>query len=1314
MPRVAEARRRGRSLRRIGSALLTILFLLGVLTALVDAVVLPLADVTARVDGDRLVLGDGAQATGVPGLGALVALMRSAWGGLAVLVLALAAAGLWCWPDLAGERTATWRVTVRRHVLAMTVVPVLVVVAAGWFLGSATLDDLRRARDTEDVVAAMPALLTATEAIQAEAGPVTDEAARAAAVTATDDALRTLSETLAGSAADAAGTATRAVAGAEQQVAAARTATDPAVARQEWESAARSLDDLAEGWAAEVRDPAVASALRAAVATDRLAGTIAGEHRRVTELVTALAQLPVVAPVPEDEDTDSRSGTDRDEDEAEPVVVPQVDAGLVRQAALAVAGVQAQRERAATALAVAGDALSLPAEDQVLADARAVIAAAEPTLIAEPARGGWAERAAAETAQLRDLAAAELDLAADDAATAEAEARTATLGVLAVGSLLVVLVLLVAVAVMRRLGTRRTVPVTPVPAAQPPAAAPAPQPDSPRPARPAPPTATPDPASSPTGLPMLIHVAQREQSLAARQLVVLDELEQSEVDPEVLSRLFELDNLATRSRRGAESVLVLAGSQTGRREREETALSDVVRIAAAQIEQYDRVRLELTDDPELVGHAVVPLAHLLAELLENATVHSDPLLPVRVGATLGPEGVELTVTDEGLGMDADERAAAAALVAGELPPEGRRLGLVVVGRLARSLGVRVEFPETGSGTVVRLRLPVSVVAAGSRPEGAGAGSGGAGPDGGVASGGEVRPDGWGPSGAEQAAAWGVAEPGATAVRAGLDGRVTTGRTGGVGGTVVGHEAQATSVATGDAQAEGSATASGAGTAATGASGNGAETQGSAGLGYGADALGTASVDRGGDVPATGGSGHISDTVTGGNSGTSAGSAASGSWGAPAGIAPNGFLGAANASLDTSADTATNQGASLRADTTSEVSSERRPHPATAAPERDAMPTPERGQRVVPAPGEVRVWDTRIRTIEQPAPIPAPVTPPSEDLTVWDTRPRQDRDPEPAAAPPVPESPPEVPAPRPELAVWDTRGREPIDSANGAGTGSGVMDLLSTPGTTSVGDTGVWAPAEVLDEATELPRRQVGTDGDQPYRPEVAAPAAVDALAVRGGAWSSRPRDPEGLRARFQRFRSGVRDGHDATGDPVATPAGGAGSGPAEHAKGGDGTPGEPAGGRSAGSLPGSVAAPGGEPPNPDGESAAMGGAVPTTAGVPSDHDALGGPPSAGTAVQDPSGGRASTDTAVQDPSGGRPSVGTAVQDLSGGRASTEAAEQDRSGGRPFAARTEQDPPGERPSAGTAEQDVPGVPPPAATADQATPAEHSGSAGESDQ
>ncbi|NKY22084.1 ATP-binding protein [Cellulomonas denverensis] len=952
VPAVAETRRRGRSLRRIGSVLLTVLFLLGVLIALTDAVVLPLADVTARVDGDRLILGDGAQATRVPGLGALVALMRSAWGGLALLVLALAAAGLWCWPDLAGERTATWRVTVRRHVLAMTAVPVLVVLAAGWFLGSATLDDLREARDTEQIVAAVPAVLTATEAIQSEAGPVADEAARAAAVTATDDALRALSGTLAGSAADGAGNATRAVTGAEQRVAAARAATDPAVARQEWESAARSLDDLAEGWAAEVRDPAVAAAIRAAVATDRLAGTIEGEHRRVAELVTALAQLPVVAPVVEDEDTDSGRGTDRDEEPADPVVVPEVDAGLVRQAALAVAGVQAQRERTAAALAVSGDGLALPGDDQVMADARAVIAAGEPTLIAEPARATWADRAAAQTTQLRDLAAAELDLAADDAATAEAEARTATLGVLAVGSLLVVVVLLVAIAVMRRLGTRRTVPVAPVPA--PPPVAPARTPE-PEPARPAPVDTPHASEPAPTGLPMLIHVAQREQSLAARQLVLLDELEQSEVDPEVLSRLFELDNLATRSRRGAESVLVLAGSQTGRREREETALSDVVRIAAAQIEQYDRVRLELTDDPQLVGHAVVPLAHLLAELVENATVHSDPLLPVRVGAVLGADGIELTVTDAGLGMDAAERAAAAALVAGELPPEGRRLGLVVVGRLARSLGAQVEFPETAAGTVVRVRLPVSVVAAGVRPEG------------------------------------------------------------------------------GDA----------------------------------------------GTPPH-----HVADDT-----------------------------------------------------------------PPGGAPEPDAMPTPERGQRIVPRPAEA--GDTGIRAVDPPAPVLAPAEPPAEDLTVWDTRPRQDRDPEPATAPPMPDRPAPLPAPSPDLAVWDTRGPQP----DGTGTGSGDP-APAIPDAAPAGDTGVWAPAELLDETTELPRREVGTDGEQPYRPEVAAPAAVDALAVRARASSSEPRDPDGLRARFQRFRSGVRDGLGEVED--AEPAA---------AAGGDGPP--------AGTLPSHDDAPGG-------------------------------------------------------------------------------------------------------------------------------------------
>src|SRR5450759_2111107 len=126
---------------------------------------------------------------------------------------------------------------------------------------------------------------------------------------------------------------------------------------------------------------------------------------------------------------------------------------------------------------------------------------------------------------------------------------------------------------------------------------------------------------------MFVNVARRDQVLLNRQLSFIDALERSEEDPKVLADLFRLDHLATRMRRNAESLLVLAGIDTGRRVRDAMPLSDVVRTASSEIEQYERVELELAVDPQMHGFNALGAAHLLAELFENATDFSEPEPP---------------------------------------------------------------------------------------------------------------------------------------------------------------------------------------------------------------------------------------------------------------------------------------------------------------------------------------------------------------------------------------------------------------------------------------------------------------------------------------------------------------------------------------------------------------------------------------------------------------------------------------------------------------------------------------------------------------
>ncbi|MEV7973702.1 nitrate- and nitrite sensing domain-containing protein [Cellulomonas sp. NPDC089187] len=216
---------------------------------------------------------------------------------------------------------------------------------------------------------------------------------------------------------------------------------------------------------------------------------------------------------------------------------------------------------------------------------------------------------------------------------------------------------------------------------------------------------------------MFVNVARRDQVLLGRQLAFIDSLERSEEDPATLANLFRLDHLATRMRRNAESLLVLAGIDSGRRLREAMPLSDVVRTASSEIEQYDRVQLDLGVDPLMHGFNALAAAHLMAELLENATLFSEPGTPVAVrtgevaAERSGDRQVLVTITDQGLGMSDEELDEANATIGSAAATDAigaQRLGLFVVARLAARLGATVTLSRVtdgGSGTVATVALP---------------------------------------------------------------------------------------------------------------------------------------------------------------------------------------------------------------------------------------------------------------------------------------------------------------------------------------------------------------------------------------------------------------------------------------------------------------------------------------------------------------------------------------------------------------------------------------------------------------------------------
>lgn len=195
-----------------------------------------------------------------------------------------------------------------------------------------------------------------------------------------------------------------------------------------------------------------------------------------------------------------------------------------------------------------------------------------------------------------------------------------------------------------------------------------------------------------------------------RQLRLLDEMERDERDPDRLAALFQLDHLAARLRRNDENLLVLAGGQARRRaeEGDGVALDAMILAALSEIVSYQRIRCDVEVPVKVGDHAAADLIHLLAELLDNATAFSPPDSPVKVEAQLSPEGVVLTISDEGIGLAPGFLVETNDLLSS--PPHldlaaSERMGLVVVSHLAARHQVRVSLESTAAGTTAVVRIP---------------------------------------------------------------------------------------------------------------------------------------------------------------------------------------------------------------------------------------------------------------------------------------------------------------------------------------------------------------------------------------------------------------------------------------------------------------------------------------------------------------------------------------------------------------------------------------------------------------------------------
>ncbi|MER7764737.1 ATP-binding protein [Streptomyces sp. NPDC097619] len=205
---------------------------------------------------------------------------------------------------------------------------------------------------------------------------------------------------------------------------------------------------------------------------------------------------------------------------------------------------------------------------------------------------------------------------------------------------------------------------------------------------------------------VFVNLARRLQSLVHREIQLLDHLEDTVEDPELLRELFHVDHLATRIRRHAENLAVLGGAASRRQWTRPIDLSEVLRSSVAEVEQYTRVKVVPPAAGTLRGHAVADVVHLLAELVENATVFSAPDTDVLLRAERVTAGIAIEVEDRGLGMPAEEQQRMNALLGDpdrisvrRLLQDGR-IGLFVVSALARRHGIAVELKSNIYGGVL--------------------------------------------------------------------------------------------------------------------------------------------------------------------------------------------------------------------------------------------------------------------------------------------------------------------------------------------------------------------------------------------------------------------------------------------------------------------------------------------------------------------------------------------------------------------------------------------------------------------------------------
>jgi signal transduction histidine kinase len=206
---------------------------------------------------------------------------------------------------------------------------------------------------------------------------------------------------------------------------------------------------------------------------------------------------------------------------------------------------------------------------------------------------------------------------------------------------------------------------------------------------------------------VFLNIARRSQTLLHRQLALLDRMERRETEPQELEDLYRVDHLATRMRRHAEDLVILAGAAPGRGWRNPVPVIDVIRGAISEVEDYKRIDIRSIESSAILGRAVGDIIHLLAELFENATSFSPPQTRVQVSGQVLPNGYAIEIEDRGLGMthEAIDEANRRLVEPPEFDPtDSARLGLFVVAQLASRHGIRVSLRQSAYAGIAAVVL----------------------------------------------------------------------------------------------------------------------------------------------------------------------------------------------------------------------------------------------------------------------------------------------------------------------------------------------------------------------------------------------------------------------------------------------------------------------------------------------------------------------------------------------------------------------------------------------------------------------------------